>query len=108
MREWMREPVLGVPEEYASEHAFIMLNRVTSPADYPLAAEKTRLLDTGAGVEAALRDKGSEQGRIHLRHAGSSNMLFADGHVEGSDRAKIEEPDIVDHVWGRHFEDCRF
>ncbi len=40
--------------------------------------------------------------------AGSSNMLFADGHVEGCDRGRIEELDIVDHVWGRYFKDYRF
>ncbi len=77
------------------QDAYLAVNMFSSPADILFAAEVTRPEES---VQYGSIRPSHDSSLMHLRHAGSMNALFFDGHVEGCDRGRIQQLDLTDRV----------
>lgn len=84
MRNWT-PPGSGIALN--DDTRLLPLNLIESPADFFLVADSAR---TTLEVQGYSIPQGSSEWRIHLRHGGRANAVFADGHVEAKGREYFE------------------
>ncbi|MDD2708201.1 MAG: prepilin-type N-terminal cleavage/methylation domain-containing protein [Verrucomicrobiae bacterium] len=80
-----------VPDEtyHANNTVFVNLGNVQNPADYPMLADCVKPAENVQIYIIYNPPSGSNSG-IHLRHNGGAMVLFADGHVELCDSARLK------------------
>jgi prepilin-type N-terminal cleavage/methylation domain-containing protein/prepilin-type processing-associated H-X9-DG protein len=69
----------------------LLIDRVESPADYLHVADTTSQGQSGQKAAQYYRFDLTQPKVVHGRHGQRANGFFADGHVEGAGRTRLEE-----------------
>ena len=80
----------------------LLVDEIGMPSDYMHVADTTSQGQDGWTARQFYRfnagpdpDTGSITKNVHARHGGRANGLFLDGHVEGANRSRLEEMDVL-------------
>ena len=73
--------------DYPNSNNLLSLTKIVKPADFFIVVDSYFSKEK---VQGYMVTQGSESWRIHLRHGGRANALFADWHVEAKDREYFE------------------
>ena len=94
----------GDREEYwndaATGNAYININRLTKPAIIDLSADSYDDRDQGQyPTDGHEWYAYGEEWHMHVRHVGTANILFVDGHVEGLAPRDLRQTISTDYYW---------
>ncbi len=102
---YMWEAVSHVDPGDLNSEAFVVLDRIKDPSEYPFISEFSDVRS-----RAQVGDWFYSQAYVkpHMRHGGRSNILFTDGSVEPCGIGKMRRIEISDSAWSPGFDEISF
>ncbi len=93
--DYMFRAVVYADPDAPDQDAYLSIGMFSSPSDIPFVAENTRYVEK---VQYGIIRPNHSNNMLHLRHAGTMNTLFLDGHVEAADRGRVDDLELTDRV----------